>query len=100
MVFQFSEEWASVKAGNSSKISTSKIAKTKATKKKCKENAIRWLLKVENPHSNGLCSSRSEHPFLDKNLPSNNKAVDNIAILSSCVIITIITWYGTHIPKF
>lgn len=90
---QLREEWASVRAGNKSKISTSKIAKTSATKKKWRENDIRCCLRVENPHSNGLCSSRSESLFLDSALPSNSKATDSVIIPNSWVINTAITRY-------
>jgi len=93
IVPQLRQEWASVRAGNRSKISTSKIAKTSATKKKWRENDIRCCLRVENPHSNGLCNSRSDSLFLDSVLPSRSKALDNANILSNWVTNTVITRY-------
>ena len=68
-------------AGNNKRISTSKIANTKATKKKCKEKDIRCSLRVENPHSNGLCNSRSDDVFLHSNFPRIHKIKDKINIL-------------------
>ena len=54
-------------------ISTSKITKIKARIKNRKEKGRRDSIKVENPHSKGLCSSRSKNTFLDKNIPNPNK---------------------------
>ena len=59
--------------GNKIKISTSKIANTKATRKKCKEKDIRNSLSVGKPHSKGLCSSRSNNDFFLTSFPKAPK---------------------------
>ena len=47
------------KYGNKTINSTSKMINTNATKKKCNLNFTRKSLYVLNPHSKGLCNSRS-----------------------------------------
>ena len=100
IIVQFLHKWDSVIAGNSKRISTSKIANTKATRKKCKEKDIRCSLRVENPHSNGLCSSRSHDLFLHNDFPRIHKIKDRINILTSWIIRINITCYEYHIAKF
>lgn len=66
-----------IKYGNIIISSTSKITKTKATKKKWSLNFSRKLLKVLKPHSKGLWSSRSTPDFLETALPKIRKRVAN-----------------------
>lgn len=53
-------------SGNKRVISTSKIKKITAIKKKCREKGMRALDFGSNPHSNGEFFSRSEWVFLDR----------------------------------
>lgn len=54
-----------VGAGRRMTISISKIKNRTARRKNRKENGIRALERGENPHSNGLAVSRSDHRFTD-----------------------------------
>ena len=57
--------------GNNKAISTSKIKKIIAIKKKCNENDIRAEDLGSNPHSKGEFFSRSKKVFFDKIEPKN-----------------------------
>jgi hypothetical protein len=65
--------------GNSKTISTSKIKKIIASKKKRKEKGSRADLIGSNPHSNGDLFSRSLNVRFDKTHPRDITIKDNIS---------------------
>ena len=77
--------------GKSKVISTSKIKKIIAIKKKCKENGKRDLDFGSNPHSKGLLFSRSIHIFFEHKFKINNRKIEiKIIILAREIKIFII----------
>lgn len=71
-----------IEIGKINTISTSKIKKITAIKKKCNENGIRDDLKGSNPHSKGEDFSRSMNLFLE--------IITIIIIIKNRIIIIII----------
>ena len=68
------------KYGNKTINSTSKMINTNATKKKCNLNFTRKSLYVLNPHSKGLCNSRSQIDFLESAFPNIRNRKDKAAL--------------------
>ena len=81
---------ASIVNGNKIKISTSKTANTRATIKKWREKDMRDSFKVGNPHSKGLCRSRSEEIFFLRSFPARPKTEDKTNTKAIAVIIILI----------
>jgi len=83
-----------VKMGNKSRISTSKIKNTIATKKNRKEKGIRLSSMVENPHSNTLLDSRSRIFFFLNNTKNPVRKNPNTNLTQKKIIIPNIYSYS------
>jgi hypothetical protein len=86
------EEGNTTIIGNSNAISTSKIKKITAIKKKRKENGNRAELFGSNPHSKGEHFSRSSVIFFDKIEAKIITIIDNIRIKIDIIDINIIIY--------
>lgn len=77
--------WDKMGEGSKIMISMSKIKKRTARRKNRKEKGRRALDDGENPHSNGLVSSRSFQVFVDDILSRENRMLSSRGIVMARV---------------